>query len=367
MFEARPKILNAYIYMKSPFSCLSQPLRYVLAVLLLATATAASADTAVPTQDLKGLTDPPGLARYAGSVLVYRDDVAYDEVKLPIAKTRDVDGSATPTRSLDRSGQRTALQYVTPVGRSALEVVRSYQQASKPAGFETVFECAGEACGDSRDIRKNYFMGLVVPDSYWAKADDHTPAACAGGAFASEFRYAVLDNKSTGAVIAVSAWRPGDVSVYCEEAEFKKRSSVFVVKIEPKAREQRMETLSASEMNQSLTANGKVAVYGILFDTNKSDIKPESKASLDQIGALLKQQGSLKLHVVGHTDNVGNLPANLDLSRRRADAVATTLSRDYGIARDRLTANGVGSLAPVASNASDAGKAKNRRVELVLQ
>ena len=71
--------------------------------------------------------------------------------------------------------------------------------------------------------------------------------------------------------------------------------------------------------------------------------------------------------MVGHTDNVGNLPANLDLSRRRADAVAAALARDYGIARDRLTANGVASLAPVASNGSDAGRAKNRRVELVLQ
>ena len=162
-------------------------------------------------------------------------------------------------------------------------------------------------------------------------------------------------------------WRPGDVSSFCMQAAYRERTGVFVVSIQPKEREQLMETLSASEMGQSLTATGKVAVYGILFDTNKADIKAESKASLEQIGALLKQQGSLKLHVVGHTDNVGNLPANLDLSKRRADAVASALSRDYGIARDRLTANGVASLAPVASNASDAGKAKNRRVELVLQ
>ena len=104
-----------------------------------------------------------------------------------------------------------------------------------------------------------------------------------------------------------------------------------------------------------------------MFDTGKADIQPASKASLDQIGALLKQQTALKLHVVGHTDNVGTLPANLDLSKRRADAVAAALAKDYGIAKDRLTANGVGSLAPVASNSSDAGKAKNRRVELVLQ
>lgn len=73
--------------------------------------------------------------------------------------------------------------------------------------------------------------------------------------------------------------------------------------------------------------------------------------------------------MVGHTDNVGQLPANIDLSRRRADAVAAVLVRDYGIARDRLTANGVASLVPVASNGAEAGRAKNRWVErkLVLQ
>ena len=128
-----------------------------------------------------------------------------------------------------------------------------------------------------------------------------------------------------------------------------------------------METLSASEMGKSLDSSGKVAVYGILFDTNKADIKPESRASLDQIGALLKQQTGLKLHVVGHTDNVGTLPANMDLSKRRAEAVVGDLASSYGIARNRLTGNGVASLAPVASNRDEAGRAKNRRVELVLQ
>jgi outer membrane protein OmpA-like peptidoglycan-associated protein len=71
--------------------------------------------------------------------------------------------------------------------------------------------------------------------------------------------------------------------------------------------------------------------------------------------------------VVGHTDNVGQLPANLDLSHRRADAVVKILSTKYSIAASRLDAQGVGPLAPVASNDSDAGRAKNRRVELVKQ
>ena len=142
---------------------------------------------------------------------------------------------------------------------------------------------------------------------------------------------------------------------------------MFLVRVQPQARAQTMETLSASELGQSLTATGKVAVYGILFDTNKSDIKPESRPSLEQIGALMKQNPGIRLHVVGHTDNVGGFDANLGLSKRRAEAVAAALTRDFGVARERLTANGVASLAPVQSNADEAGRARNRRVELVLQ
>jgi OmpA-OmpF porin, OOP family len=94
-------------------------------------------------------------------------------------------------------------------------------------------------------------------------------------------------------------------------------------------------------------------------------VKPESKASLEQIAALLKQNSALKLHLVGHTDNQGSLENNFALSKARAGAISAALSAQYGIAAARLSANGVSSLAPVASNADDAGRAKNRRVELV--
>lgn len=323
--------------------------------------------TDVPKQDVKGLTDPPGLKRYAGAVLVYRDDVAYDEVKWPTARALLRDDQWKVAQSLERSGQRSVAQYLTPEGRSALEVLRNYQQEMKGAGYETVYECAGEACGDAGNISQYGLAWLVIPATWESKVGNNSVAACGGGNIISDFRYAVLDNKATGAALAVMAWKPGILSAYCDEKEFQKRISVFVAHVTPKAREQKMETISASEISKGLDANGKVAIYGILFDTNKADIKPESKPSLEQIGALLKSQPALKLHVVGHTDNVGQLAANLDLSRRRADAVAAALNRDWGIARDRLTANGVASLAPVASNRDDAGRAKNRRVELVLQ
>jgi outer membrane protein OmpA-like peptidoglycan-associated protein len=321
----------------------------------------------LPKADAKGLSDPPGLKRYTGSVLIYRHDAAYDELKLPRATIQlDDNNRFVVPQSLARGGQRTALQYIAPAGRSPLEVLRGYQQDLKGAGFDTVYECAGEACGGS-DIFSFGLPKYLLPRAWEGAATNGSPTACSAGSTFADLRYALLDNKATGTSIGVATWVPQIGGAYCDEKAYSARTTAAVIRVEAKAREQNMETISASEMNQSLQANGKVAIYGIYFDTNKADVKAESKPSLDQIGALLKQQPALKLHVVGHTDNVGNLPANLELSRRRADAVAALLAKDYGIARDRLTANGVANLAPVASNGSDAGRAKNRRVELVLQ
>ncbi len=123
----------------------------------------------------------------------------------------------------------------------------------------------------------------------------------------------------------------------------------------------------ASAMGDDITNTGHVAVYGIYFETGKSDINEKSAEAIVQISTLLKNNSSLKLYVVGHTDNVGSVDDNLKLSKERADAVVNSLTANYGISADRLKAYGVASLAPVASNDSESGKAKNRRVELVKQ
>ena len=96
-------------------------------------------------------------------------------------------------------------------------------------------------------------------------------------------------------------------------------------------------------------------------------IKPESEKALQEIAKLVKGDAALKLFVVGHTDSVGNIDSNMKLSQDRANAVVQALTGKYGIAGARLKAYGVGPLAPVASNDTDEGKSKNRRVELVKQ
>jgi outer membrane protein OmpA-like peptidoglycan-associated protein len=108
-------------------------------------------------------------------------------------------------------------------------------------------------------------------------------------------------------------------------------------------------------------------VYGIYFASGKADLTPESGAALTAIGDLLARNPALALHVVGHTDNVGELAANLDLSSRRAAAVVAALMREHGVAATRLEPHGVGPLAPVGSNATEEGRARNRRVELVVR
>jgi len=122
----------------------------------------------------------------------------------------------------------------------------------------------------------------------------------------------------------------------------------------------------AAALSASIAATGKAAVYGIYFDTGKSVVKPESTPALEEITKLMKQNNGLALYVVGHTDNTGTLEINLKLSADRADAVVKALIA-RGIAASRLKGAGVGPYCPVASNRAEAGKAKNRRVELVEQ
>jgi len=122
----------------------------------------------------------------------------------------------------------------------------------------------------------------------------------------------------------------------------------------------------AAALRSGLTENGHVEVPGILFDFGKSEIKPESEPALAQVAALLQANPALKAWVVGHTDNVGSPETNLTLSSARAAAVVKALTQ-RGIDARRLAPHGAGPFAPVASNAAEEGRARNRRVELVAQ
>ncbi len=121
--------------------------------------------------------------------------------------------------------------------------------------------------------------------------------------------------------------------------------------------------VKASDMFDALNRDGHIALY-INFDTGKSTIKPESKAIIEQIVAMLKANPDLKLSVEGHTDNVGSPTSNKTLSEERAKSVVAAVV-DEGIGIERLSPTGFGQDKPIGDNNTDEGKAKNRRVELV--
>jgi outer membrane protein OmpA-like peptidoglycan-associated protein len=120
-------------------------------------------------------------------------------------------------------------------------------------------------------------------------------------------------------------------------------------------------------LEKSLAATGRADVYDIYFSFNSDQIREESEPRLKEIAEALNKHSDWKLSVEGHTDGVGAAAYNLDLSRRRAAAVKDALVKRYKIDPSRLTTTGFGSSRPKDTNDTLAGRARNRRVELVRQ
>jgi OOP family OmpA-OmpF porin len=117
----------------------------------------------------------------------------------------------------------------------------------------------------------------------------------------------------------------------------------------------------------ALVAKGRWATQGILFETGKADLKPESRPVLKEISSTLRKYADLKILIEGHTDNVGSAVSNLTLSDARAAAVKAALASEYGVDAARITTKGLGDSKPSTSNATALGRAQNRRVEIVKQ
>lgn len=142
-------------------------------------------------------------------------------------------------------------------------------------------------------------------------------------------------------------------------------STYYLTIVERQAMQQDV-IANSNALNEGLVQSGHVEVPGIFFDFNKADLKPESKPALDELVKLLQANPSLRIWVVGHTDNVGSAESNITLSKSRAAAVITALAA-AGIAPGRMASFGNGPYAPIAANTTEEGRAKNRRVELVTQ
>jgi OOP family OmpA-OmpF porin len=123
--------------------------------------------------------------------------------------------------------------------------------------------------------------------------------------------------------------------------------------------------VSALDIKGTIASHGKIALYGILFDTGKSDIKPESEKAISSVATYLTENPEVNVYIVGHTDNVGDYAMNQKLSKARGESVKNYLVSKYGISATRLSGDGAGPICPVTSNDTEEGRALNRRVEIV--
>ncbi len=190
-----------------------------------------------------------------------------------------------------------------------------------------------------------------------------------GLAVVRNYENAITQAGGTIAASDPNRWVNGSIVVDGREAwvQAEKGNGAIWVRIVEKAPMQQHIVVDAAAFASDLNAKGHAVVEGIYFDTGKAVVKPESRAALTEVAKLLKADAALKLWIVGHTDAVGRIDDNMRLAQARAEAVALELANAHGIAAARLKGYGVGPLAPVAGNDAEAGRAKNRRVELVKQ
>jgi OmpA-OmpF porin, OOP family len=347
-------------HMQHSSSLINKFLKNTLIIIGLSIPALTLAAAEMPKEDaVKGAKDHPLLSRFTGSKLTAYRLKEFDEVELVAGKQiKNKENKEVFEKMQTVEGKYTRIIYTYPAERSSLEVMRNYQAAIQKAGLKTIFACEKAACGERfGDIFYTYkglgdFQGEGSSD-YWA----------------SPFNYGREDERYMLASGKRSDGSPVFAAVYVVGPTGGQLGGVYLQIVEPKA----METdkvsvsLNADDMSKGLATEGKIALYGLYFDTGKAVIKPESKAQLAEMAALMQKDAALKVYIVGHTDNQGAAASNITLSQQRADAVVKALVSEYKIPAARMAAKGVASYSPIASNDSDAGKAKNRRVELVKQ
>lgn len=334
------------------------------------------ADATIPARDIPGAKDSPLLKRYEGSLIVSHDKVAFTDFKLPLAVLEKTDLSDVannykylPKQELELEGPRTRIAYFMPPERSPLEVLRNYQDEIVAAGGSVLFTCKADQCGGdpSRSSsgggsRSSLMMYFFHETDLQEKAFSNGSCALTSDITDQRFIAAKMPHPDGEMHVTVHTYQVKN-DLYCKA--FNARTVALVHILEPKPRERKMTTVKAEDMARSIGATGRIALYGILFDTDKADLKPGSDTAVAEIAALLKSDPKLALLIVGHTDNQGGFDYNVDLSRRRADAVVKALTTTHRVDAKRLRAAGAGMIAPTAANDADDGRAKNRRVEVV--
>lgn len=251
-------------------------------------------------------------------------------------------------------GQLSSRIYTKPEEKSTYEVYKSYTNELKAAGFEMlamIGEEKGEAQKLGREINKGAGINAITDRDY---KKDGRPASGNTDWLATFTEYYISAQKTEGD------------SEYVVVVLISDRRNLYSVDVLTSAsREENTVVLSLDALRSEMESKGRVAVYGILFDTGSATMRDESADALAVITQYLSENPQRSFYVVGHTDDQGNLAGNIQLSQARAESTVLAIIDKIPVAESRLTAHGVGPLSPVSTNTQEDGRQLNRRVELV--
>ncbi len=301
-------------------------------------------------EDVAGSDDHPVLTRYPGSEIKWYDVQAYVPYAVatgPVAGYQGIDDWE------EISGRTTRIYYETAGQKTHLDVFLNYKQALEEADFSTVAEGSfaqssrANEIGSRKWIAAHYKRNQPPPVGIRLLQGSSTSGGTA--------YFAAKKERAAGTVYVVIG-----IAQYSQDIV---ATMIDVIEIEEA--ETGLITVDAEAIGNGITEYGRVILDGLQFEFDSAVLKAESKPVLDEIAEFLNNHPEMKFYVVGHTDAVGTITYNQTLSGNRAGAVVNELVENYGITKDRLEPHGVGPLAPVFSNSTDAGKGKNRRVELV--
>ncbi len=298
--------------------------------------------------DSNGCNDHPVVTRFPGSVIQYCD--IKNHVEFAIAT-----GPETGYRKISEwksvSGKQTRIYYSLKGNTNISEVYQNYLNAIKNSKFELIVHklhgernVSGEVGGNT--WLSTFYQSNQFPSNVGIKINQGSGSL--GGTF-------YIAAKKDNVWLVLSGKRYSDNETVAlldviEETEMVKD----LIKI------------NADFIADRLFKDGKIELPGIYFDHNLAVVKEESLPLISEIAAFLFKHPNVSILVVGHTDMTGEIPFNIELSKRRANAVADILVNNHKIESNRLLPHGVGPLVPVKGNFDESGKAANRRVELVL-
>ena len=339
--------------------------RRLMAGFLLAVAGLANASDVPWGTDVPGGQDHALMRRFNGAWLVGYQQQPWDETLWPASAA--VASSDKLKDPLTLEGRITRLVYLTPKGKGVLEVFRNHRQAFAAAGFKQDF-----ACEQDCDALFWAWYRHAKPTAGVAwQTQGSIPAGEGAGRYSMSSALTAYHGRFWAGSLQQGSAAPVRVLLYTGDAANEKTglATTYLQIVEPKAMATgQVEVSDANTLQAGLASQGRAVLGGLLFDTGKAALKAESKPQLEAMAALLKAQPGWKVFIVGHTDNVGPLESNQALSQQRAQAVVAALAATpYSVDPKRLLARGVANVAPVASNADEAGRSRNRRVEMVLQ